>query len=92
MAVLVKDPKSNGTFLLVESHKLDPRPLNEDPKPIEAKLKWHIHDTIFEGNSIGLDQKMELKGEFTIRKPICKLRSKVFFPLFFFIFHDVHCF
>jgi hypothetical protein len=42
---------------------LDPGPLDEDPRPIEAKLKWHLHGTILEGNSIGPNPKMELKGE-----------------------------
>jgi hypothetical protein len=46
---------------LVDNHKLDPRPLDEDPRPIEAKLKWHLHGTILEGNLISLNQKMELK-------------------------------
>jgi len=45
--------------LLVESHKLNPRPLNEDPRSIEAKLRWYLHGTILEGNSIGPDQKVE---------------------------------
>jgi hypothetical protein len=49
----------------VENHKLDPRPLDEDPRPrpIKAKLRFHLHGNISERNSIGLDQKMELKGE-----------------------------
>jgi hypothetical protein len=51
---------------MVESHKLDPRPLDEDPRPIEAKLRWHLHGTILEGNSIGLDQKIKLKGKLTV--------------------------
>jgi hypothetical protein len=46
----------------VESHKLNPRPLDDDQRPIEAKLRWHLHGNILEGNSIGLDQKMELNG------------------------------
>ncbi len=37
--------------------KLDLRPLNEDPRPIDLKLKCHLHGTILEGNSIGLNQK-----------------------------------
>jgi hypothetical protein len=60
--------QQNGPFLLVESHKLDPWPLDEDPKPIEAKLKWHLHGTILEGNSIGPNPKMELKGELMVCK------------------------
>jgi hypothetical protein len=54
--------QQNGTFILVESHKLEPRPLDEDQRPIEAELRWHLHANILEGNSIGLDQKMELNG------------------------------
>jgi hypothetical protein len=46
----------------VENHKLDPRPLDEDPRSIEAKLRCHLHGNILEANSIGLDQKMELNG------------------------------
>jgi len=45
---------------------LDPRPLEEDLRAYEAKLRWHLHGTILEGNSIGLDQKMEFKGELRI--------------------------
>ncbi len=75
---------------MVESHKLDPRPLNEDPRPIEAKLRWHLHDTILEGNSIGLDQKMEFKGELMVwRTKIYKLGYKVVSFIVFqgFLFH-----
>ncbi len=69
---------------MVESHKLDPRPLNEDPRPIEAKLRWHQHGTILEGNSIGPDQKMELKGELMVwRTKIYKLGSKVVYSIVF---------
>jgi hypothetical protein len=45
---------------------LDPRPLDEDPTPIEIKLRCHLHDTILEGNSIGSDQKLELKGKLMV--------------------------
>jgi hypothetical protein len=31
--------QQNGEILMVESHKLDPRLLNEDLKPIQANLK-----------------------------------------------------
>jgi len=47
--------QKNGTILLSKSHKLDPRPLNEDLKPIQANLKCHLHNIILEGNSIGLN-------------------------------------
>jgi hypothetical protein len=43
-------------------------PLNEDPKPIETKLRWHLHGTILDGNSIGLNQKIELKGKLIVWK------------------------
>ncbi len=70
MATRDKGPRSkvqrNGAFLLVKSHKLDPRPLDEDPTPIEIKLRCHLHDTILEGNSIGSDQKLELKGKLMV--------------------------
>jgi hypothetical protein len=42
------------------------RPLVEDPRPIEAKLRWHLQDTILEGNSITPNQKMEFKGELMV--------------------------
>jgi hypothetical protein len=43
--------------------KLDPRPLDEDLRPrIEAKLMWNLHGTSLEGNSIGPDPKIKLKG------------------------------
>jgi len=32
------------------SYKLGPRLLDEDPKPIQANLKWHLHGIILEGN------------------------------------------
>jgi hypothetical protein len=79
---------------LIESHKLDPRPLDEDPRPIEAKLKWHVHGTILEGNLIGLDQKMELKKDLMVWR--IKMQAKVqncffhcfslFFKVFFLFF------
>jgi hypothetical protein len=43
---------------------LDPRPLDEDPKPIEVASTWHH----FGRNSIDPDQKMELKGELMVWK------------------------
>ncbi len=79
---------------MVESCKLDPRLLNEDPRPIEAKLRWHLHDTILEGNSVGPEQKMELKGGLMVwRTKIYKLGSKAvssivghYFTMFFKVF------
>jgi len=64
---------------LVKSHKLDPRPLDEDPRPIEAKLRWHLHGNILEGNSISLDQKWSSKEISWCGEPRCKLESKVVF-------------
>jgi hypothetical protein len=61
---------------LIESHKLDPRPLDEDPRSIEAKLRWHLHGTNLEGNSISPDQKIELVSSW-FGEPRCKLGSKV---------------
>jgi hypothetical protein len=79
---------------LVERHKLDPRPLDEDPKPIEAKLRWHLHGTILEGNSILVrTKKWSSKESSWFGELRCKLGSKVvssvvfhyfkFFSLFF---------
>jgi hypothetical protein len=34
-------------LLLVENHKLDAWPLNEDLRPIQANLKWHLHGIIW---------------------------------------------
>jgi hypothetical protein len=48
--------------------KLDPSPLDEDPRPIEieAKLRWNLHGTNLQGNSIGPNPKMKLKGKLMI--------------------------
>jgi hypothetical protein len=45
---------------------LDPRPLDEDSRPIEAKLRWHLYGTILEGNLVGMDKKMEFKGKLMV--------------------------
>jgi len=42
----------NGTILLFKNHKLDSRPLDEDPRSVEINLRWHVYDTILEGNPI----------------------------------------
>ncbi len=44
-------------ILLAESHKLDPRPLDEDPRPTSGKSRLNLHGTILKGKSIGLDTK-----------------------------------
>jgi hypothetical protein len=54
---------------LVEGHKLDQRLLDEDPKSFQANLRWPLHGIILEGNSIGFDQKMKLKGKLMLWKP-----------------------
>jgi hypothetical protein len=46
---------------LAESHKLDPWPLDESPRPKSGKLGLNLHGTILEGKSIGLNNKKELK-------------------------------
>jgi hypothetical protein len=72
---------------LVENHKVDPRPLDEDLRPNETKLKWYLHGTILEGNSIGSDQKYgALKKAPWFGEPRCKLGSKVVSSIVF------HCF
>jgi hypothetical protein len=59
----VQGPGSNEIeqALLNESHKLDPWPLDEGPRPkewqIEDKPTWHH----FERKSLGSDPKQELK-------------------------------
>ncbi len=44
-------------ILLAESHKLDPWPLDEDPRPKSGKSRLNLHGTILKGKSIGLDPK-----------------------------------
>ncbi len=58
--------QQNGVILLFESHKLDLTPLDEHLGSIQANLKWHLHGIILEGNSIGLDQKMNPKGKLMV--------------------------
>jgi len=48
-------------ILLDESHKLDPRPLDEGPRPKSGKLRLNLHGIILEGKSIGCNQKNEKK-------------------------------
>jgi hypothetical protein len=60
--------QQNVSTLLVESPKLEPRPLDEDPNPIQTNLSWHLHGVILEGKLIDLDQKMKLKKKFTVWK------------------------
>lgn len=44
----VRSNKMEQSFL-VESHKLDPRILDWDLKPIQANLRWHLHSIILFG-------------------------------------------
>ncbi len=76
----------NGSTFLVESPKLEPRPLDEDLNPIQANLSWHLHGVILEGNSIDLDQKMKLKKSSWFGKPRYKLGSKVIYLMVFIVF------
>jgi hypothetical protein len=46
---------------LDESHKLDPQPLDEGPRPKNGKSTLNLHGTILGGNSIGSNPKKELK-------------------------------
>jgi len=39
----------------MESHKLDPWPLDEDPRPKSGKSRLNLHGAILEGKSIGLN-------------------------------------
>jgi hypothetical protein len=49
--------KGNRAILLAESHKLDPLPLDECPRPKSGKLRLNLHGTILEGTSIGSSPK-----------------------------------
>jgi hypothetical protein len=66
----------NRTILLAESHKLDPWPLDEGPRPKSGKLRLNLHGTISEGKSIGLGQKRKFKGEIMIWRTKIQARSK----------------
>jgi hypothetical protein len=46
---------------LAKSHKLDPRPLDEGPKPKSGKLRLNLHGSILKGKSIGSDPKIKIK-------------------------------
>jgi hypothetical protein len=48
---------------LDESHKLDPLPLDEGPRPKSDKWRLNLHGTILEGKSIGSKPKNEFKKE-----------------------------
>jgi len=44
----VRSNKMEQSFL-VEGHKLDPRILDWDLKPIQANLRWHLHSIVLFG-------------------------------------------
>jgi hypothetical protein len=81
---LVEGPRSkvqwNRAILLDESHKLDPWPLDEGPRPKRDKLRLNLHGTILEGKSIGSNpqqqQKKKVQKESSwFEAPSCKLGS-----------------
>jgi hypothetical protein len=41
---------------LDESHKLDPRPLDEGPRPKSGKSRLNLKSTISEGKSTGFEK------------------------------------
>jgi hypothetical protein len=52
---------------LNERHELDPRPLDEGPRPKSGKLSLNLRDTILEGKSISWNpEKQNLKGKLMI--------------------------
>jgi len=53
---------------------LDPHLLNEGARPRIGKSSLHLHGSIWEGKSIGSDQKRELKGEFMIWRTKMQVR------------------
>jgi hypothetical protein len=48
---------------LDESHKLEPRRLDEVPRRKSGKLRLNLHATVSDGKSIGSDPKKEIKKE-----------------------------
>jgi hypothetical protein len=48
---------------LDESHKLNPWPLDEGPRPKSGKSRLNLHGTILEGKSIDLEQKTNSSKE-----------------------------
>jgi hypothetical protein len=55
----------NNTILLDESHKLEPRPLNESQRPKSVNSRLNLHGTILEAKSIGSNppKKKDLKAK-----------------------------
>jgi hypothetical protein len=46
---------------LAKSHKLDPWPSDEGPRPKSGKSRLNLHGTILKGKSIGSDPKIKIK-------------------------------
>jgi len=70
----------NRAILLAKSHKLDPWPLDESPRPKSGKSRLNLHGTILGGKLIGLDPK-KIKNHQNksswFGESRCKLSSKV---------------
>jgi hypothetical protein len=60
----------------MESHKLDPWPLDEGPRPKSGKSKLNLHGAILEGKSIGLNCT---KKNYDLKNFRCNPKSKVWF-------------
>jgi hypothetical protein len=64
-ATLDEDPRSRVNEIeqsYLMSHKLNPQPLDEGPRPNSDKSRLNLHDNILEGKSIGSNpEKKELK-------------------------------
>jgi len=63
---------------LDESHKLDPQPLDEGPRPKGGKSRPNLHGTILEGKSIGSKfkpKKKSSKRELMIRRT--KMQARI---------------
>jgi hypothetical protein len=70
--------QQNGAILLVESNKLDLRPLDKDPKlikPIWGGIYVAFNGIVLKGGSIGLDQNMKLKGDLLVWRT--KMQARV---------------
>jgi hypothetical protein len=89
MRVQERKVQQNGATLLIENHKLDPRSLDENLKPIHLNLRWHLDSIILEGNSIGLDQKISCQESSWFGEPRCKLVSKVISFIVFVVFVEI---
>jgi hypothetical protein len=59
-------------LILDESHKLDPWPLNENPRPKNGKSRLNLHGTILESKSISSNKKFK-----KLKKATYDLKSQV---------------